>query len=741
MRSLKRIGTGILLLFLATSFPSSRLVAAPAPGDIADFFVSPVGDDGNPGSAQQPFLTLEQARHAVQVLKQKEPDRDFVVRIRGGTHVLRQTVVFTVEDSAPAGHTITYAAYAGERPVFTSGLSLKGWRQVRTGVPGQTPAAGGKLWAASVPAELKDVSMLFDGEGRLPRARSRGFMALPAAACRDRSAYASHMHVAPGTIPPWSVGDNWELAVVPMHPFTFNILPVTRVSEDGQIICSDVPSTYPLTRSRLRSDEGSAWIENAIEVLDEPGEWVFDAEARTVYLWPRGDRPSDSIVTPRLSEYIRVQGQAVEAGAGDVAVRGLVFRGLTFTQGDRLKWQPDKTGRGLQHDWEMFDRPTALLRMRCAQECVVEGCRFTDSGGAGIRLDLYAQRNTIRGNLVARLGGVGILLAGYGPGVKDVNRDNEVSENHVHHIGETLWQSPAIFAWQSGRNRIAGNLVHHCPYTAIVVSGRIIWDRTGQGECSRTIRWDEIEEALRGGPQPPWSKREKYLHARGNIVEANEIHDVMQRIDDGNCIYVSGAGGQNVVSGNYLHDVPSPHMNAAIRCDDDQHGTTIVGNIVWRTCGEGFINKGDNTFTDNIVADLRACSEEQLKSARGFMVMPYGDVKGATIQRNIFYCTQSGMKLMSEDAAKMKGFPPALLRLCRADRNVYFSTKDPRWASAHLKTQCGYGVECNSIEADPRFVDIDHGNFRLMPDSPALRLGFQAGAARPVGRDRFPFNE
>ena len=64
---------------------------------------------------------------------------------------------------------------------------------------------------------------------------------------------------------------------------------------------------------------------------------------------------------------------------------------------DRWAWTSDenRVGWGMQHDWDMFDRPTALLRFRGAEDCRVTDCRFVNSGGSGLRLDLHAQRNRI----------------------------------------------------------------------------------------------------------------------------------------------------------------------------------------------------------------------------------------------------------------------------------------------------------------------------------------------------------
>ena len=95
-------------------------------------------------------------------------------------------------------------------------------------------------------------------------------------------------------------------------------------------------------------------------------------------------------------------------------VRNLVFRGLTFAHADRDVWKPGDIG--IQHDWEMIDKPDALVRLRGAEKCTVQNCKFRDSGGNAIRLDLYAQKNRIEGNEIRHMGQGGIMLIGYGPG-------------------------------------------------------------------------------------------------------------------------------------------------------------------------------------------------------------------------------------------------------------------------------------------------------------------------------------
>src|SRR5262249_23785101 len=107
----------------------------------ADFVVATTGSDENPGTLAKPFATLARARDAVRKLNAgTPPNRTVTVLVRGGTYVLKETLVFGPEDSGTAQRRIVYAAYPEETPVLSSGRAIAGWK------PGE-----GKRWVAKLP--------------------------------------------------------------------------------------------------------------------------------------------------------------------------------------------------------------------------------------------------------------------------------------------------------------------------------------------------------------------------------------------------------------------------------------------------------------------------------------------------------------------------------------------------------------------------------------------------------------
>ncbi len=551
---------GVLLASLAAGAPARE--PADAERKTADYYVATNGSDQwsgrieqpNPAATDGPFATLARARDAVRAIATTKPD--VVVLIRGGVCPLKETVVFSLANAPVSGGTITYAAYANEKPIFTSAVPIVGWTRPNDPSRLLPEEARGKVWVADVPACLTNVISLYDGASRLRRAWSKPFAPVAYAARTDPP---NRIAFPRGAMRNWPDLANGELRVIPSCDYEMCLLPLAAVDEQTGVAHTAVPASR--TMGRVKFMDQTVWVENILEVLDEPGEWVFNAAERKLYLWPIGECPSDAVTAPLLTELLRVEGKIDYDGPSDQPVAGLVFRGLTFTGGERLPWHGATKGE-LQHKWEHFDVPSALVRLRGAKKCVIQGCRFINTSGAGLRLDLTCQENEVIDNEIAHTGGVGILLAGYGPGTKDENKHNIVSNNWVHHVGEIYWASPAIMVWQSGENRVTHNLIHDTPYSGITVSGRTGWtsqaDSTFRAREVKLPDYNALPSAASGSNavhREWWEAREPYMHARKNYVAWNDIHDVMQTMGDGNGIYISGAGKANLIHQNYIHHV------------------------------------------------------------------------------------------------------------------------------------------------------------------------------------------
>jgi len=309
-------------------------------------------------------------------------------------------------------------------------------------------------------------------------------------------------------------------------------------------------------------------------------------------------------------------------------------------------------------------------------------------------------------------------------GTKDVNGKNVVYNNHIHHIGRIYSHSPGIMVWQSGENRIANNLVHHTPYTGVIVSGCMTHFFAKRGrELGRTIRRHEIGRLPKN---PKLSDVRPYLHTHDNVIEQNEIHHAMEMLGDGNAIYIRGAGADNVIRRNYIHHLVAPMiMQAAIRTDGGQMDTTIAENLIYKCTSQGIILKLNNRCENNIVADVIA-------PPRGYcLAVREGPMTGATIKRNIFYSSSDTCTFIDELSPRKsrptedrRGRVLAAAKQAETDSNIYFCAANRKLGRQMLRKQQQDGVDSHSLAVDPLFVDAAHGDFRLKPDSPALKLGF-----------------
>jgi hypothetical protein len=199
----------------------------------------------------------------------------------------------------------------------------------------------------------------------------------------------------------------------------------------------------------------------------------------------------------------------------------------------------------------------------------------------------------------------------------------------------------------------------------------------------------------------------------------------MEKMGDGNAIYIRGAGSDNVFRRNYIHDLVAPMiMQCAIRTDGGQKDTYFTENLIYRCTSQGIMIKLNNHCINNIVVDI-------IEPPRGYYLsVREGPMTGATIQRNIFYSSKKVVDFINELAPgkgssteDARGRPIAQSREADTDNNIYFCKADNDLGKSFLKKQQETGVDANSQSVDPMFVDPENGDFRFKPESPALKMG------------------
>jgi hypothetical protein len=199
----------------------------------------------------------------------------------------------------------------------------------------------------------------------------------------------------------------------------------------------------------------------------------------------------------------------------------------------------------------------------------------------------------------------------------------------------------------------------------------------------------------------------------------------MEKLGDGNGIYIRGAGAGNVIRRNYIHHLVTPMlMQAAIRTDGGQRDTLIAENLIYKCMAQGIILKLNNRCENNIVADV-------LAPPRGYYLsLREGPMSDAVIKRNIFYATSEGCTFIDElppgrgrTNEDRRGRTLAASKQADADYNIYFCAANLDLGRQMLEQQQRDGVDANSLSVDPLVVDPANGDFRFRPDSPALKLG------------------
>src|SRR6266545_2481537 len=116
-------------------------------------YVSPTGDDSNPGSQAAPVRTPQRAQALVQGLNQ-DMTADVTVVLEDGFYRMPSPLALGPADSGTNGHNVIWTADSGARPVLAGSVQITGWQQVSSGSP---------IWVAQAPAGLRTRQLYVDG--------------------------------------------------------------------------------------------------------------------------------------------------------------------------------------------------------------------------------------------------------------------------------------------------------------------------------------------------------------------------------------------------------------------------------------------------------------------------------------------------------------------------------------------------------------------------------------------------
>lgn len=613
-----------------------------------------------------PFASLPAALKSARQARQTpgQTADGITIFLRAGTFELAEPVKLGPEDSgANARQPFTIAAYENEKPVLSGGRHIRGWRPV-AGKPG--------LWQAEVPAVREGrwyFRQLFVNGQRKQRARTpnEGFFRIQGASPQDKPV---KLKFKPGEIKKeWAEdGDVEAIALLAWADIRMQIRAVDEAENVATLSGNPRPSN--------KENNAQYYIENAADALDQPGEWYLSRKTGVVTYWaqPGEDLTKSEVIAPQLEDLFLLQGDF----AAKRPVHDVVLRGLTLSYTD---WTLGPNGHA---DTQAAIAARGDLLAEGAVDCLIEDCRFTHLAGYAIELGRGCQRVRVIGNEMADLGAGGIRLGEntIRPDAFEQSHSHVVTDNHIHHVGEVFPPAVGVFILQSRANRVAHNHIHHLYYTAV------------------SVGWT-------------WGYRES--PCLENIIEFNHMHDIGQgRLSDMGAVYTLGPQQGTVVRHNLIHDVNSfTYGGWGLYTDEGSTGIVLENNVVYRTKSAGFHQHygRDNIVRNNIFA---LGKEHQLMRTRAEAHNSF------FFENNIVYFN-SGNLLGSNWSNENY----------QMDRNIYFDARPEatpatmKFAGATLAEWRQRGHDGNSLVADPLFVAPEKGDFRLQPNSPALKLGFK----------------
>jgi hypothetical protein len=533
-------------------------------------YVASAGSDFNPGTYQAPFATLQHAQTIVRTMD-ADMTADIIVYLEEGTYRLPRPLTFGPQDSGTNGFDVVWTAVPGATVVISGAEQISGWKLT-------DPSRN--IWAARVPASLRTRQMYVNGMRSL---LDRG------AAPTKLDMWWDVLHGSTAAMAHWR------------NPSQIDFVFSGQTAVSNESICpaqsihgADIYLAEPCWENvDHRSKDlvnfnmlGSpTYVEDAYELLGQPGEFYLDNTRHVLYYVPRA---GENMLTADV-EVPRLQSLFVGAGTAANPMHNIEFSNLQFSY---ATWLQPSTPDGFaevqanytitgEHGYDVeglchlashgtcpygaWTKEPGNVQFSYDHDLTFQNDEFVHLGAAGLNLDNGSQDDTIVGSVFTDISGNGIEVGSVNlprATLPTQTIGNQVVDNHVYAIGIEYHGACGILFGYAANSLVSHNQVDHVPYIAI------------------SMGWGGWLDKIAKPPVANFS--------HDNVVSYNDIFDYMQTLSDGGGVYTQGITGNSMangekVIGNAIHDELG--YGEGIKSDDNATYVTYRDNALWNNSG------------------------------------------------------------------------------------------------------------------------------------------------------------
>jgi hypothetical protein len=673
-----------------------------------------------------PFASLGRAQQALRTWRRDAKGRA-AVWVRGGTYYLDRTLVFTTEDSGSSELPVVYAAWPGERVTISGGrplecrwqlykdgiwkcdlpavrrgdlrftqLFVNGKRQVLARFPNQDlsqPGRSGYIHPAGrIPDEMRDPHPGPNDDMTFSGSAPRGILF-------DSKSFTTKRWGRPeeGVIhilQSWDWGNlQWRIKAIDYDKRAVWF-------GDGGF---QMGAKYDSDPARV-DEESRFYIEGIFEELDAPGEWYLDVREGVLYFKPGPDIDLSRarVEVPVLEAVIRF------AGSQDAPVRGIILDGFRIAHTASTFLEPYDVPS--LSDWAVH-RGGAVL-FGGARGCTVRNCWFDAVGGNAVFVNNYNRNVTVTGCKFTEAGDSAVCFVGTLGLTNGTRRgfpfECTVSNNLIHDCGVFGKQIAGVYISRAKQITAAHNTIYNMPRAGICIG-----DGTWGGHV---IEYNHIHDTVREtgdhGPFNAWG-RERYW----SLIQSHSDYSIHRSLEAG-AVKID-AMEPVIVRNNFFEE----RSGWGLDLDDGASNYEIYNNIskgVSVKLREGaYRTVYNNIWVDSRVAPCFHVGNEDNHDRyfRNITVMAGDDIysviappaRGPWLEEIDHNCFFSRSGKFSARVSQQRG--PA--------------GPEPGAHRYDLQEWRTLGFDKHSVYADPLFVDPAKNDFRVRPESPALRLGFK----------------